>query len=129
MTPEQLDLYGSTPVEKVLAPNPGRVHRNPKRSERDAAEKLSVRSGTQKARILLELDRLGDAIPHQLHPASGCAAPSHVATRLEALKAEGLVELTTERRVSPWQGKPFVWKITDAGRAVAQQLREMGRAA
>jgi hypothetical protein len=113
-----------TPVEKVLAPTAGKVHRSPKRSERDAAEKVSIKIGTQKAKILLELDRLGDAIPHQLLPASGCGAPSHVQTRLDMLEADGLVELTNERRLSSWNGKPFVWKITDEGREAAADLRQ-----
>ena len=120
MTQEQLDLYGSTPVNKVLAPTPGRVHRNALPSEKQAAEKLSVRSGTQRARVLLVLDRLGDAIPHQLHAEAGCAAPSHATTRLEELRDLGLVEMTN--------GRPFVWRVTDEGRKVAAQLRERSAA-
>lgn len=122
MIPEQLALYGSTPVEQVLAPTPGRHHRNGTSTEREAAERVSLRSGTQKAGVLIALARLGEAIPHQLHAEAGCAAAHVATTRLEELQKLGMVEMTTERRETPHRGKAFLWRCTDEGRRVADEL-------
>ena len=74
--------------------------------------------------MLLVLDRLGSAIPHQLHEEAGCAAPSHAHTRLMRLAKLGLVQRTAEKRATPFRSEALVWRITDEGRKTATQLRE-----
>jgi hypothetical protein len=124
---EQPDLFSVdlSDVEKVLAPTPGAMHRNPLSTEREAAERVSLRSGTQKARVLLALVRLGEAIPHQIYSEAGCAA-AHVATeRLRDLAKIGMVEMIPAKRVTPHAGKAHLWRPTDAGRKVAAQLGQV----
>jgi hypothetical protein len=121
---EQPDLFSVdlTDLEQVLANTPGRHHKGGLSTEREAAERVSLRSGTQKARVLAALVRLGSAIPHQLYAEAGCAAAHVATTRLDDLRELGLVEMTAERRVTPHAGKAFVWRPTARGVEVARQL-------
>jgi hypothetical protein len=124
---EQPDLWSTdlTDVEKVLEQTTGAMHRRSLPTERAAAQ--TVRSGTQRARVLTILVRLGDAIPHALHAEAGCSNPHVATTRLEELADPKrfdppLVERTVERRLTPWNKPAFVWRPTDAGRKVAAEL-------
>jgi DNA-binding MarR family transcriptional regulator len=121
---EQPDLFSVdlTDLEQVLANTPGRHHKGGMSTEREAAERVSFRSGSQKARALIALARLGTAIPHQLQAEARCATASGATTRLEELEAIGLVERTTERRDTPYGSRAFVWRATARGVEVARQL-------
>lgn len=124
---EQLDLLSGdiSDVDKVLEPTAGAMHRRSLPTEREAAQ--TVKSGTQRARVLAVLVRLGDAIPHALHAEAGCATPHVATTRLEEMADRRrfdppLVERTVERRLTPWNKQAFVWRPTARGREVAAEL-------
>lgn len=120
---EQLALTDvMTTAAKVLAPTAGRVHRHDPVTARQAAERTSLRSGTQKAAVLVELARRGEATPHELAPLAGCAYPHVATTRLHDLRDLGLVEMTTERRPTPAGGESHLWRVTVEGRKVAAQV-------
>lgn len=120
---EQDDLFSTlTAVEQVLAPTAGRVHRHPLATERATAERVSLRSGTQKALLLIALAERGEAIPHDIYRQAGCAYPHVATTRLADFKAMGLVERLAEQRPTATD-TAHVWRITEAGRRAAAKLK------
>lgn len=122
--PVQTDLWSFTPAEQVLAPTPGRVRRGGPTTSLKAAERVSLRSGSQKARLLVVLAERGPQIPHDLAPLAGCAYPHVATTRLHDLRDLGLVEMTSDRRATPSGGESHVWRVTPEGAHVASQLRQ-----
>lgn len=119
----QDDLFSTlTAVDQVLAPTAGRVHHHPLATERAAAERVSLRSGTQKALLLLALAERGEAIPHEIYRQAGCAYPHVATTRLADFKDEGWVERLEAKRPTA-TCSAHVWRITDEGRRVAEQLK------
>jgi DNA-binding HxlR family transcriptional regulator len=119
---DQLDFFApATDLEAVLAPTPGRVHHGGLVTERKAAERVSMRAGSQKALLLIELAKRGDAIPHDIYRAANCLYPHVATTRLTMLAKEGLVERTAEQRPT-LTDSAHVWRITARGVEVARQL-------
>lgn len=120
-TPSLFDSM--TPVEKVLQPTAGRVHHGDPVTSRKAAERVSLRSGSQKAKLLLLLAERVEDTPHNLFAEAGCAYPHVATTRLEEMAAEGWVLMTPHEKPTRWGGESHVWKVLPAGLEAAAELR------
>src|ERR671927_508397 len=79
---------------------------------------LSLHAGQEA--VLLELDRTGPLIQAQLSEALGCEPPS-VTLMTRKLEASGHIR----RKPAPSDGRASVVELTDSGKALADQVKEL----
>jgi hypothetical protein len=85
-----------------------------------------ARSGSQRRRVLYELDEaeLKGRTDYELHAALDILRTA-AGTRRDELRKLGLVEKTDDRRPTDTGCTAVVWRITPAGQFVAGRLREL----
>lgn len=114
----------------VLARRPSRARPSNPHTSHLAARVNGVRAGTQRARVLLELERRGDATAYELGQALGILRTA-AGTRLGELAGAGpivrpaLVELTGEQRPTDTGVDAQAYRLTELGRDVATELRRL----
>lgn len=104
----------------VTAPTEGVVRRDAAGTSRAAAAAVQVRTGSQRARVLLHLVRNGPATDLELQRALGLS-PNSERPRRGELVAGGFVADTGETRMHH-DAAYTVWAATDHGRAAAGEL-------
>ncbi len=111
-------LFDATPAD-VLAPTVGAYHRDDPITSREAALRNAPRSGTQRAAVLAALGVAGDRglTGYEAWQKTPCKWPHVATTRLEELMRLGLVEQTADER-----GGFLVWRVTEVGRFVADEM-------
>lgn len=119
--PDEPSLFDA--ARAVTEARQGPSHRHDPDTSRRAARSNAVRSGSQRHRVLAALylasgpgltdDELGERVGIYRHVAG---------TRRGELVGAGLVEATDYRRPTPTGNQAIVWRITDRGLAVINQL-------
>lgn len=93
-------------------------------TSRQAAEDNAPRRTAQQERVLAALAFMGDEGATDAAVASHVGLPGNtIATRRRELETLGLVERTEERRRTPSGSTAIVFRVTDAGRALVEELR------
>lgn len=117
-----LDFTAPSAAE-VLAENGGRVRRDDPSTSKHAA--LLVRAGNQRGRILAALAECDGLTGHEAAARCGVSYPHVATTRLEELEHLGFAVRTSATRSTPAGGSALVWVITEPGRAVAEQIKQV----
>lgn len=120
-----LTLFDASDAD-VLAPTPGPAHRDAMPTEQAAAEQVAVRSGTQRARVLVALAAAGDKglTDYEMSLRASICRPHVAGTRRADLQRLGLVVQTDRTRPTDTGCMAVVWCCTDAGRRVAGELAQ-----
>ena len=110
---------------EATSPTRGRFRKTGPTTSRNAAEQVAPRTGTHRARILVDLlDAVDGRTAEESWKRTGGRFPHVAGTRLGELQACDLVYMTARTRPTDSGADAHVWVLTDAGRAAALHLRQ-----
>lgn len=108
-------------ISPVTDANEGAVRRDAAPTSRKSAAAVAVRTGTQRARVLIHLAQHGPATDPELQQALGLS-PNSERPRRRELVAAGFVADSGQTR-KHHEADHAVWTATDTGRAAAGELK------